>query len=95
MTDTVPGGVIWVCLDCMLAREGDGPTETPDCEPWSLIGDDVEITAGMVFEEHYCSDPGEQECDCERIEFSWGTCQGCGSTLGGERYAYTYWVDRH
>lgn len=43
--------------------------------------DDCECPAGEIAD----------ECDCEHDSFSWRHCEGCGSSLGGERHAYTYW----
>jgi hypothetical protein len=89
-------GVIWVCVDCLFAREGDG-TENPDREPWNLFPA-TEVSLGMLWEEHENPTECEKsfrtggECDCERMDFSWHACDACGSTLGGERQAYTLWV---
>lgn len=33
--------------------------------------------------------PDDYECDCEMINFSQSSCDGCGSPLHGERYAVT------
>jgi hypothetical protein len=66
---------VWVCDDCLFAREGDG-TESPDREPWGLMREaDV---AG-----HWDGDTGEGIA-----EFSQSACDGCGSTLGGTRHRY-------
>jgi hypothetical protein len=36
----------------------------------------------------------DPECHGEPLhEFSWRSCQGCGSTLGGERYMVTAWIE--
>lgn len=37
---------------------------------------------------------GEQDCDCEIIPFSDTPCEGCGSTLHGERHAFTVFKRR-
>jgi len=86
---------LWVCVDCLFAREGELDT-TPDCEPWGLLpGDDVSL--GITWSEHDCGRETthdmdtECECDCERADFSWQSCDGCGSTLAAERQAYTLW----
>lgn len=34
------------------------------------------------------------ECECERIEFSSGWCDGCGTRLAGSRNAFTFWARR-
>lgn len=93
---TVPLYVVWVCVDCLFAREGDAP-ESPDREPWNLLaGEDV--THGLLLGESDCEcdpetgDPcSEEHSECQRREFSWQACGACGSTLGGEREAYTVW----
>lgn len=95
-------GTIWVCDCCLFAREGDGDgcDGNGGCagEPWKLIGDHESVTLGKTYEEHSCGiESGERmsaaECDCECREFSWSSCDGCGSPLGGRRHAYTLWDD--
>jgi hypothetical protein len=93
-------GTIWVCVDCYGAHHGLEQHGTPDREPLSLIPEDVDVTAGLLYEEHEedClfhtlghDAPDDYECDCERIEFSKSPCEGCGSRLAGEREALTLW----
>ena len=36
-----------------------------------------------------CDNDGSTDCDCEDFGFSWSDCEGCGSALGGDRYAAT------
>jgi hypothetical protein len=31
------------------------------------------------------------ECECETDSFSWSACDVCGSNLGGERHAVSFW----
>jgi hypothetical protein len=89
-TKTEPQGTLWVCTDCLFAREGEAP-ESPDREPWGLL-EGTEVTSGMTWEEHADDCPRERgECECEVRDFDWRACDGCGSPLGGERHAYTYW----
>lgn len=94
-------GTIWVCIDCMLEHaNGESSLDRPDSEPtpwslWQFPGRD--ITMGMLWEEHHenCSNRAAEsiteECDCEHIDFSSSDCDGCGSMLAGERFAFTYW----
>jgi hypothetical protein len=94
----VPGGTIWVCVDCMLIHANGEIDNTPDKEPWCLWDyTSNEITMGMDYDEHECEtdwdDSMHDECDCEHISFSWRQCEGCGSHLGGDRFAFTYWTD--
>jgi hypothetical protein len=90
-------GTIWVCTDCYLDHDGTGePAVRTGDEPqtWSLVDDDTEVTAGMLFAEHSCERPDEDECDCQVVEFSKSSCDGCGSPLHGHREAMTLWARR-
>jgi hypothetical protein len=73
-------------------------------EPLSNVdyGAGEEISLGWLLEWHddQCpnrieqrSNPGKyfprQECDCEDLGFCQSPCQGCGSSLHGERFAMT------
>lgn len=77
----------------------DGEIYRCDREPWSLLPEDAEIAMGLSHDEHeeHCqvyrtaSWPVNYECDCERREFSWWSCDGCGSQLGGTRHAFALW----
>lgn len=92
---------IWVCQDCMLHHaNGECSSchtdEGHDREPMGLTHPS-EVAMGMSKEEHSCdtrwSDWWERDCGCETKTFSWSSCGGCGSTLGGERHAMTLWFD--
>jgi ribosomal protein L37AE/L43A len=96
------GDAIWVCVDCFYTHHGIFEEEehgTPDKEPLSLIGDDVEVTSGVLEHDEDCPNirdgkwVGESDETCEEIEFSHSACHGCGSTLGGSRHALTIWTD--
>lgn len=98
MKDKQPTRTLWVCIDCMLMHANGETSGEVDREPWSLWSADDEITMGMRWEDHECEDPEETfrnggECYCETQDFSWSDCDGCGSTLGGERFAFTGWVE--
>lgn len=90
---------LWVCYDCIaVAANGETESEDLDREPLcELEGEDV--TIGRMFDlyEHngFCglleSITG-YPCGHEDREFSWSTCNGCGSTLGGSRHAMTVWL---
>ena len=93
---------LWVCADCLMSEAtgsvSDDPDYVPNREPWGLIADSDEITAGLVREEHDCGYEDHDEawpdyCECEQREFSWSACDACGSTLGGSRDAYTLWYN--
>ena len=97
MKTSVAIGTIWVCLCCLFAREGDGDgcDGNGGCagDPWAEIPDGYTVTLGMFREEHADGCKEGDECDCERRTFSWRPCEGCGSSLGGERQAYTLWQE--
>src|SRR5690242_12921454 len=97
MTKTAQG-TLWVCVDCLMS-EANGEEVKPHAgqpEPWALELD-TDVTAGLTWEEHHNPAECEElftnggECYCETQEFSWSSCDGCGSTLGGSRHAYTWW----
>lgn len=94
---------IWVCIDCVL-HHANGECanchtdEGHDREVWCWIGNaNQKVTMGMLAEEHSCKSsdeiPHAWECGCETQSFSWSSCDGCGSTLSGERHAFTVWFD--
>jgi hypothetical protein len=45
--------------------------------------------ASVTFHELQIAD----DCECEDLGFSWSACATCGSTLGGNRDAVTFWVE--
>jgi hypothetical protein len=53
------------------------------------------VTMGLLNEDHddHCTavDRHEDRCDCEGPYFSWQSCEGCGSHLGGTPYTHTLW----
>ena len=68
---------------------------------------ECEVTLGLMASEHSDDCPnvwrfehpgisgdiwvGGHECYCEQEEFSWSSCDTCGSHLGGAREAVTFW----
>lgn len=103
----VPTSPLWVCVDCFLVHCngecGELPEDAP--VPLSKFTKEDEITAGMLWEEHAEDCPNRlhfeqhpdmtgrpHECECETQSFSWESCDGCGSPLGGERHAVCAWV---
>jgi len=63
---------------------------------WTLWeGTDGHAAMGGVHAEGCPNGPdsdtrGECDCDCETIEFSRASCDGCGSTLHGTRHAFVW-----
>lgn len=94
---TTTGTTISVCVDCYFAANGaDTDSDCIDRDPLSLL-EGQEFTPGCLDCEP-CEHPDcgpAPMCDCGWNDrghgFSWSTCQGCGSTLGGDRFALTVW----
>jgi hypothetical protein len=93
--------VLWVCSDCLMAHANgedsveDRPASEP--EPWAIFPDASRVSMGMLDDNHSCGqswDDGTRDCGCETDEFSWSPCDGCGSTLGGSRHAFTLWEEK-
>lgn len=91
-----------VCQCCMLIHANgeccaDDSHGGDDRVPWSevdfLAG--YSVTMGLLTEEHSdgCTEADREadRCDCEGPWFSWSRCDGCGSALGGNRWAFTLW----
>jgi hypothetical protein len=95
MRATQDHATVWACIDCTsLHANGDVGDPAPEHEPLGLIGPNEHVTLGLVREEHSCdydTDWSAGNCQCERDEFSWSSCDTCGSPLGGERHAMTIW----
>jgi hypothetical protein len=85
-------GVLWVCTDCLFAREGEAP-ENPHCEPWDIEGE-TDVTVGLMCEapDHFDTDPDGHTEGCETVDFSTSSCDACGCHLAGTRHAYTWWA---
>lgn len=87
--------VLWVCTCCLMAHAADGCGECDhdDREPLNKIEPPFTVTLGMLASEHHeqCPRSDSRDCDCERLGFSWSSCDGCGSPLGGDRHAMTLW----
>ena len=98
---------VWVCVDCFMAdMQGEEQYDHDDklIETWTRIDadDSIEHTSpGLTAEEHLpeCENfdeegeyLGQYDEYCETVEFSWTPCDGCNSTLGGTRHAYTVWL---
>jgi hypothetical protein len=76
-----PGG-IGICTDCLyLLANGEGTEDVAEAlaKRWPV----GTITLGSI---------DEEEDDSEGW-FSWQPCDGCGSTLGGDRYPATGWTE--
>jgi len=95
-TNREPQGVLWVCVGCLIARECDESPEPCGCAtahvPWEREqGTDVMRGLDCGISDHWSEHPDEHAGECERIDFTWSSCDGCGCPLGGTRHAYTWW----
>ena len=103
MTDEYSGKG-WCCVDCLVElANGESPADLSE-EELAARQAGIEarnagysITLGLLREEHACTDEAGQtagdlggECDCETNSFSWSPCDVCGSNLGGERAAVSF-----
>lgn len=83
-----------ICVDCLFfLANGVENDETERAakritRKWSATN----ITLGKLHDECEHPDTDEDRTDCESLGFSWYSCDGCGSGLGGDRYAATAWV---
>jgi hypothetical protein len=94
----------WACTDCLiLLANGDAPAELDEAELAAWLAEidtrnaGYQITLGLLREDHACTDEAGQteadrggECECEVQSFSWSACDVCGSNLGGERHAVSF-----
>src|SRR4051812_36292426 len=99
----------WCCIDCLMwLANGETPPELDEEETqkwkenfWKR-NEGYELTLGRMFGEDGCEhthedwdeDSQPHALECEQIEFSWSQCDTCGSNLGGERGAVTFWWDK-
>lgn len=87
-------GEISVCSDCMLEHANGEISPDRDAsqpEPWALLTLGFNVAMGGEHNDDCPNQPewiGE-ECRCGDLEFSWASCEGCGSNLGGDRYRFT------
>lgn len=92
----------WACTDCMiLLANGEEPPERTEDElrAWhaaiTRCTEGTTVTIGRMLGEDGCECPDTSSVDhwegCERLAFTWSSCDHCGSTLGGERHAVTFW----
>ena len=92
-----------VCTDCLIAiANGDLPHEWTEKEiaDWrdrvEKQNEGVEdVTLGHFHDSDRCYHQGkecEDDCDCERTEFSNSPCDNCGSFLAGSRDDAVFWL---
>lgn len=90
----VNGVTLDVCVDCYLCLVND-ECGSDSCQHMSKAGDGP-LTPGCLDCER-CECCESTVCDCVNGDrghgFSWRTCDGCGSTLGGDRYPVVVWEE--
>lgn len=102
MTDptdsSAPG---WACIDCtVLLANGDTPGDWDEDRTDAWV-EEIErrchgylVTLGRVTGHLDCEHEDWNDEDhayrCERLDFTWSSCDVCGSRLGGERNAVTF-----
>ena len=90
---------IWVCVDCMFEHHYPGEYADSTGKEWCNYPDAKmgDITAGTICgradNDYYMCESDEHSEECGTISFSWSRCDGCGSTLGGTRHAFTIWEE--
>lgn len=92
----------WCCTDCtMLLANGEVPVDMNDAAIEEYLDDIARRTGHLevvLGGEHDDDCPnmvdghwsGHTDCYCEHQEFSWSSCDVCGSPLGGSRDAVTF-----
>ncbi len=96
MTTDQPSALA-VCSDCiMILANGECTYANDEAERIHHEGmakhiNGYEVMVGATRDRHEdgCDLQG---CQCEDLGFSWRACDGCGSPLGGDRYAATLWL---
>ena len=97
---------IWVCTDCYFAhhygvREHDGKwyagesDEPSELKPLGKVWDD-ELTDNTCADhdgtdDKVCTHCREATYEDGMEEFTWRSCDGCGSHLGGSRHRLAVW----
>lgn len=95
---TLTHSTLWVCVGCLTYAELDDLLPETDRTPWGLYRGGRAFL-GLHSSEHADDCPNRDygtgadwaECECDRITYSRRSCDGCGSSLHGARYAYTSW----
>jgi hypothetical protein len=86
---------VWVCTDCYFAHHY-GPYQDENGVWFSNFNSDTPSDReplSRIVGATYVADNTDSETGDGVDEFSWSTCDGCGSTLGGSRYRLAVWFD--
>jgi hypothetical protein len=98
MMETKEASQMAVCTDC-LSVLANGECEYPSQTAADAHGEgmtrmlgDHEVTLGWPFtaQDQEDWDAGIEIDD--QLGFSWRSCDGCGSPLGGDRFKATIWI---
>lgn len=73
---------LWVCIDCYdeVHGIGDGRTTLHDEYPRARYW----LDSGLI---NGCNCNPDLGCDCDTVDFSRASCEGCQSGLAGSRHA--------
>ena len=94
----------WACVDCLIwLANGESPAGLSREDTDAYIARICQrnagynMTLGLLSDGHADECPRklgdrDAECDCETQSFSWSECDVCGSNLGGERHAVSFWA---
>lgn len=76
-----------VCQCCMLVHANGEccDDDAHDTEPWAQLPEGWHPAMGVEDHNDGCD---RDNCECGDLGFSWQSCDGCGSALGGDRYAF-------
>lgn len=104
MTDTRTYADLDICSSCLMVL-ANGPQQGENYADDLRAAEGLahnwpgwDITLGALDEEcEHCKswrESGEEgDNPCDEGWFSWSSCQGCGSRLGGQRYHATAWKE--
>ena len=88
-----------ICVDCMMVlANGESTYSDDESERVHHAGmaeqlGDYDVTLGRLTPNDVCEgSEHDSDCVCDQLGFSWSLCDGCGSKLGGDRYAATLWL---
>lgn len=89
-----------ICVDCLMILangecnyESEADRVKHEAGMVKHLADD-EVTLGRLTPNDICQGSDhDNDCTCDQFGFRWGQCDGCGSVLGGDRYAATLWLD--
>lgn len=92
MSTTTDHGDVYVCTDCYFAHHYGYRSEPFEARTRYLIGPDYTADVSTLtrplwlVDDLHVADNTDSETGEGIHDFSWSSCEGCGSHLGGSRY---------